>query len=107
MSMFEDRAKGFEAKYQHDQELQFKVMARRNRLLGRWAAVQLGLEGEATDVYAKTVVLADFERPGDDDVLQKVLKDLTAKGVAVSAATVRAEKDRLLVVARDQVMKKG
>lgn len=107
MSMFGDREKGFEAKYMHDQELQFKVMVRRNRLLGRWAAVQLGLEGEATDLYAKAVVLADFEKPGDDDVLQKVVKDLNAKGVSVSAATVRAEMNRLLVVAREQVMKKG
>ena len=66
MTFFDDREKGFEAKYKHDQELQFKVFARRNKLLGLWAAQKLGLGGEAAEAYAKDVVKADFSKPGDE-----------------------------------------
>ena len=79
MSGFDEREKSFEAKFKQDQELQFKVKARRNKLLGLWAAGKLGLSGAAADAYAKEVVRADFEAPGDDDVLKKVFGDLKHK----------------------------
>lgn len=101
---FDDRKKGFETKFQKDQELQFKVNNRRNRLLGQWAAAQLGKTGEAADAYAKEVVMADFDKPGDDDVLQKVLKDLEAGGKAIDAATVRKQMNKLLDEAKEQLM---
>lgn len=104
MSSFDDRERQFEAKYSHDQELQFKVQVRRNRLLGEWAADQLQLSGEARGAYAKEVVSSDFEKPGDDDVLQKVLADLNAKGVSVDARDVRIKMDELLAVAKKQIM---
>ena len=107
MTTFDEREKGFEAKYKRDQELQFKVSARRNRLLGDWAAAKLGLTGQAALDYAKEVVAADFSKPGDDDVIEKVVADLTAKKVAVTAADVRKEMDRLLTIAKEQLMKKG
>ena len=104
MPTFDERQKGFENKYKHDQETAFKVNARRNKLLGLWAAKQLGLTGAAADDYAKSVVVADMEKPGDDDVLQKVLADLTAKGINITAHRVRAEMDALLAEARKQIM---
>jgi hypothetical protein len=107
MTTFDEREKGFEAKYKRDQELQFKVNARRNRLLGEWAAGKLGLSGQAATDYAKEVVAADFSKPGDDDVIEKVVADLTAKKVAVSAGDVRKELDKLMAVAKEQLMKQG
>jgi len=104
MSGFDDRQKGFEAKFQLDQDTQFKVTARRNKLLGLWAAAKLGLSGGAADAYAKEVVIADFETAGDSDVLAKVVKDFAGKGVAVGEADIRKEMDRLAVVAREQVV---
>lgn len=104
MSQFEDRKKGFEKKYEKDQELQFKATARRNRLLGQWAAGLLGMSGEAAEAYAKEVVRSDFEQPGDDDVLRKVLGDFKAKGVAQSEHQVRRKMDELLGVAKEQIM---
>ena len=104
MSTFDERQKGFENKFKHDQETAFKVNARRNKLLGLWAAKQMGLAGAAADDYAKTVVMADMEKAGDDDVLQKVLQDLTGKGVAVTPHRVRAEMDSLLAEARRQIV---
>ena len=104
MSSFDERERQFESKFQHDQELRFKVQARRNRLLGEWAGAQLGLAGDALAEYAKSVVAADFEKPGDDDVLQKVLNDFTAKGVDMSAHRVRTRMDELLVEAKRQIM---
>ncbi len=103
MSQFEDRKKGFEAKESHDREVEFKAMARRNKMLGLWAAELMGKTGEAADAYAKEVVISDFEEPGDDDVLRKVLGDLQAKGVATSDHLVRAKMDELLPIARAQV----
>jgi hypothetical protein len=100
---FNDREKGFEAKYQHDQETQFKITARRNKLLGLWAAEQMGLGGADADAYAKEVVVADFEEAGDDDVLRKVLGDLTDKGVAIDERAVRKEMDALLATASAQI----
>jgi hypothetical protein len=107
MSSFNDREKGFEKKFERDQEAVFKVNARRNKLLGAWAAEKLGLAGDDAEAYAKSVVVADFDKPGDDDVLQKVLGDLTAKGVAVTDRDVRKQMDALLAVARDQIAKQG
>lgn len=101
---FKDREKGFEAKYQHDQETQFKITARRNKLLGLWAADQMGLDGADADAYAKSVVVADFEEAGDDDVLRKVLGDLTDKGVATDQKMVRKEMDALMITAREQII---
>jgi len=104
MSTFDDRERQFEAKYSHDQDLQFKVQVRRNRLLGQWAAERMQLTGDASDAYAKEVVASDFDKPGDDDVLQKVLADLVAKGVSVDARDVRIKMDELLAVAKKQIM---
>ena len=84
MTTFNEREKGFEAKFKHDEELRFKVTARRNKLLGLWAAKQMGLDDDAAAAYARDVVRADFEEPGDDDVLRKVLADLVAKSVESS-----------------------
>lgn len=105
MTSFDDREKGFEAKFKHDQEVQFKVTARRNKLLGLWAAKELGLSGDEAESYAKDVVVADFEKPGDDDVVEKVMGDLAAKGSALGERDVRKEMDRLLAVAKEQVQK--
>ncbi len=95
MASFQDREKGFENKYKHDQEKLFKITARRNKLLGLWAAGQMGITGEAADAYAKTVVASDFERPGDSDVVEKVLGDLKAKGQEITEHKLRAEMERL------------
>ena len=104
MSVFKDRNKGQEEKFRHDQELTFKVTARRNKLLGLWAAEKLGLSGDAAETYAKEVVSADFEKPGDDDVVAKVLGDFKGKGVAVSDAQLRDEMKRLADAARKQIV---
>jgi len=101
---FKDREKGFEAKYQHDQETQFKITARRNKLLGLWAAEKMGLSGPAADAYAKEVVAADFEEAGDSDVVRKVLGDLSGKGVEVTEHSVRREMEKLGATARNQVI---
>jgi hypothetical protein len=105
MSTFDERQKGFEKKFEKDQELQFKATARRNRLLGAWAAELMGMSGEAADAYAKEVVRADFEEPGDGDVIRKVLGDFKSKGVAQSEHQLRKKMDELLVLAKDQLMK--
>ena len=89
MTTFDKREEGFEKKFAHDEELRFKANARRNKLLGLWAAEKLGISGDAANVYAKEVVMADFEESGDDDVFKKVRKDLDAKGVTVSDPDLR------------------
>lgn len=103
MTTFDKREEGFEKKFALDEELKFKAEARRNKLLGLWAAEKLGITGDAANGYAKEVVAADFEEAGDNDVLHKVLKDLTAKGQAVTERDVRAKMDELLAVAAAQV----
>ncbi len=103
MSGFDDRLKGFEAKYAHDSELQFKVNARRDRILGMWAAGKLGITGEAALDYAAAVVLSDLEKPGDDDVIAKVLHDFKKSGVAIDEAGIRAELERCQHQAKEQV----
>jgi len=107
MTGFDDRQKAFENQYKHDQELKFKVNARRNRLLGEWAGRQMGLAGADLEAYAKSVVMADFEKPGDDDVLQKVAGDLKAKGLSVGEGVVRAEMEKLLATAKEQILKQA
>ena len=104
MTTFDEREKGFEAKYKHDQELQFRVTARRNKLLGLWTAELLGLADSEAAAYAKEVIASDFEEPGDDDVLRKVLGDLQAKSVDKSEHQVRKRMDELMDEARRQIM---
>ena len=96
MTTFDKREEGFERKFAHDEELRFKANARRNRLLGTWAAEKLGLSGDAATAYAKEVVMADFEEAGDDDVLRKVQGDFTAKGVSLSDDEIRRQMDELM-----------
>ncbi len=104
MTTFDKREEGFEKKFAHDEELRFKATARRNRLLGLWAAEKLGLTGADAQAYAKEVVVADFESPGDDDVFAKVRKDLDAKGVkGVSDQELRSTMDSLLMKAVDEL----
>lgn len=104
MATFNEREKSFEKKFEKDQELQFKAQARRNRLLGQWAAGLMGMKGEAADAYAKEVVKADFEKPGEDDVFDKIMGDFKAKGVSQSEHQVRRKMDELLGVAKQQLM---
>lgn len=104
MTSFEDREKAFERKFQHDQELKFKAEARRNRLLGMWAAEHLGLEGDAATAYAKEVVAADFEEPGPEDVIRKVMGDFKEKSVDVSEHLVRRQLDECMGRAMEQLM---
>ena len=104
MSTFDDREKQFEAKFQHDQELQFKVNVRRNRLLGEWAGGLMGLAGDDLREYAKEVVQSDFDKPGDEDVLEKVLGDLNAKNIQINTHQVRKQMDDLMMEGKKQVM---
>ena len=100
---FEKREKGFESKWAHDEELRFKVYARRNKLLGLWAAGQMGLSGAAADGYAKEVIAADFERPGEEDVFEKLRGDFDKKGVAVSDHMIRRQMAELLETAKREI----
>jgi hypothetical protein len=107
MNSFEDRQKGFEAEFQHKQDLSFRVTARRNKLLGLWTAQRLGIpDGEAAQAYAMSVVAADFEAPGDNDVIAKIQGDLAAKGIGVTEVELRAELSRAAVEARKEIMEK-
>ena len=103
MTTFDKRAEGFEKKFALDAEQKFKAEARRNKLLGLWAAGKLGLSGDAATAYSKEVVAADFEEAGDQDVQNKVLKDFAAKGVTLSAPELRAKMDELMAQAAAQV----
>jgi hypothetical protein len=103
MSGFNKRKKEAEDRFKHDQDLEFKANARRNKLLGLWAAELMGMSSDDADAYAKEVVVSDFDRPGDDDVREKVENDFVAKGLEVSDHRVRKEMDRLLKEARAQV----
>ena len=100
---FKDREKGFESKFAHDEDMRFKIMNRRNKLLGLWAAAEMGKSGAEADVYAKAVVAADFEEAGDNDVFRKVRGDLDA--AKYSDIVIRTKMDELLGVAADQVEK--
>lgn len=104
MTTFDDREKSFEKKFQHDQEIQFKVNARKNKLLGLWAASLLGKAGADAESYAKDVVMADFEKPGDSDVIHKLMKDLAAAGKPMEDHTIRKQGERMMEEAKKQVM---
>jgi hypothetical protein len=103
MTTFDKREEGFEKQFAHDEELRFKANARRNKLLGRWAAEKLGLSGADAETYAREVVMADFEEAGDNDVLRKVSKDFEAKGVAQSEHQIRRTMDELMAQAVAQI----
>jgi hypothetical protein len=103
MTTFDEREKSFEKKFAHDEELRFKATARRNKLLGAWAAQKLGLSGAEADAYAKEVVMADFEEAGDHDVFRKVRKDFDAKGVVQSDQDIRKTMDELMGQAVQQI----
>ncbi len=102
MTTFDNRENAFENKFAHDQELQFKVTARRNKLVGLWAAEKMGLTQEEANAYAVSVVQADFEEAGDEDVIRKLLGDLTTAGSDVTDAMIRAALADQMVVARRQ-----
>ncbi|WP_213980364.1 DUF1476 domain-containing protein [Sphingomonas sp. dw_22] len=104
MTTFDDRERAFEAQYARDEDMAFRVIARRNRLLGQWAAAKMGLTPEETDAYAKAVVRADFEEAGDEDVIRKLLGDLLAAGIEIDDATVRRAISEQTVEARRQLM---
>lgn len=103
MTTFDKREEGFEKKFAHDEELRFKANARRNKLLGLWAAEKMGLSGPAADAYAKEVVVADFEEAGDDDVFRKIRKDFDAKSVAQSDQDIRKAMIDLMAQAIEQI----
>ena len=103
MSSFDKREEGFEKKFALDADQKFKAEARRNKLLGLWAAEKLGISGDAAAAYAKEVVASDFEESGDADVVRKVLGDLTAKGVAMTEPQLRVKMDELMATAVMQV----
>jgi hypothetical protein len=104
MTDFKDRERAEEAKFAHDGETAFRIAARRNRLLGEWAAALMGLTAEEADAYRKAVVQADFEETGDEDVIRKLLGDLTAAGTEVSEAEIRAKLEDMTIEARRQLL---
>ena len=104
MTQFDDRERAFETKFAHDEEMKFRIIARRNRLLGEWAARQMGLSEAESASYAKDVVRADFEEAGDSDVIRKVLGDLTAAGVECDEAKIVEALKNKEVDARRQII---
>ena len=107
MSSFDKREKGFEDKFAHDEELKFKATARRNKLLGLWAAEKLGLSGPAAEIYAKEVVIADFEEAGDNDVFRKIRNDFDGKKIAIGDQEISRTMDELLAKAVEQIKASG
>ncbi len=103
MTTFDKREDDFEKKFAHDEELRFKAVARRNRMLGQWAADKLGLKGSEADAYAKNVIDAEFGAGGDSDVFRKIRKDFDAKGVVQSDHQIRRTMDELLAKAMEQI----
>jgi hypothetical protein len=103
MSTFDKREEGFERKFAHDEEVRFKARARRNKMLGLWAAQLLGLTGDAAEAYAKEIVIVDFEEPGDDDVFARIRRDFDAKAVAQSDHQIRRTMDELMAKAVEDV----
>ena len=104
MTTFDDREKALENKFSHDMELQFKARARKNKMLGLWAAGLLGKKGADAETYAKDIVMADFEQPGEHDVIHTLMRDLAAAGKPQEEHTIRKQGDRFLVEATRQVM---
>jgi len=107
MTTFEDREKGFERKFAHDEELKFRATARRNKLLGLWAAEKLGLAGDEAQAYAREIVKADLAEPGEEDVFRKVRSDFDAKGVAESDHQIRRMMGELMAAAVSQIESEG
>jgi len=107
MASFEDREKGFERKFAHDEELKFKATARRNRLLGLWAAEQMGITGDAAQTYAREVIKADLVEPGKEDVFRKIRSDFDAKGVSQSDHQIRRKMAELMGEAVGQIESEG
>ena len=107
MSSFEDRERGFEGKFAHDEETEFKAVARRNRAMGAWAARRMGLEGDHIDEYSRAIVRVDLGEDGDEAVIRKVIQDLTASSVKVSEGEVRQKLQELHAQAREQVKSGG
>ena len=105
--LFKDREKGYENKWAHDEELRFKVNARRNKLLGLWAAGEMGIAEAKANEYAMSVIQADFEEAGDEDVFRKIRKDFDAAKVAHSDHIIRRKMEELLALAGEQVMSEG
>src|SRR5215475_7852768 len=103
MTTFDKREEGFEKQFAHDEELKFRANARRNKLLGLWAAEKLGLSGAAADAYSKEVIAADFEEAGDEDVFRKLRKDFDAKGVSESDHQIRRTMQELMAKAVAQI----
>lgn len=101
---FKDREEAFESKFKHDEDLRFRTIARRNKLLGLWVAEQLGLTGEEANHYARTVVQADMQMPGDDDVIGKIKGDLDDAGVDISEHRLRKRLDEAFQEAKQQIM---
>lgn len=104
MTTFEDRERAEEAKFAHDEEMAFRIQARRNRLLGQWAAERMKLSAAETEAYAKGVVQADFEEAGDEDLIRKLLGDLVSAGVDADEAEVRSALEAKLIEARRALM---
>ena len=104
MTQFNDRERAFETKFAHDEEMKFRVLARRNRLLGEWAARKMGLSEEETVTYAKDVIRADFEEAGDEDVIRKVLGDLTSAGIDTSDTEIRQTLEHKTAEAKRQLI---
>jgi hypothetical protein len=107
MTSFEDREKGFERKFAHDEELRFKATARRNKLLGLWAASVMGITGDAAQAYAREVIKADLEQPGEEDVFRKIRKDFDAKGVQQSDHQIRRKMSELMGESVAQIEAEG
>jgi hypothetical protein len=104
---FKEREKGFEAKFKLDQEKRFKAETRRNKLLGYWLADKFGLTSAEKEAYAKEVVMADLEKPGVDDVMHKVMRDIAARKASLTEHEVRKQMEKLLAVAIEQVNKES
>ncbi len=107
MASFEDREKGFERKFAHDEELRFRATARRNKLLGLWAAGEMGIAGDAAQAYAREVIKADLEQPGEEDVFRKIRKDFDEKGIAQSDHQIRRKMSDLMAEALAQIEAEG
>ena len=104
MTTFNDRERAFESKFAHDEEMKFRITARRNKLLGQWAARQMGLSDAEAESYAKDVVRSDFEEAGDHDVVRKVLGDLTAAGIETDEASIQEALRNKEIEARRQII---
>jgi hypothetical protein len=107
MTQFDDRERAFESKYARDQEMQFKITSRRNRLLGQWAAKKMGYSDDQAEAYAKEVIRADFQEAGDEDIVRKLVADLEKAGVPTDEAEIRAQLDHKATDARRHFIEQG